>query len=98
MHPKLSEESAQIAYWRSGGYCAAPKCGKQAVDNHHIFYTQAFPELADEPDNVIALCRRCHADHHAASHRLPRSVCKVAERLASTPRMEDWLDRRYGVR
>jgi hypothetical protein len=96
MKPKLSKESAEVAYERSEGDCV--NCLDPATSYHHIFYQTRWPELVDDPDNVIALCDWCHANHHAASHRLPRSVCGLAEALATTEAMEDWLDRIYGVR
>ena len=90
---RLSQESAEVAYWRSGGYCVA--CGGLATDHHHVFYTQRYPDLADDPDNLISLCRGCHANHHSGMRRIPRRLCRHAERLADE-QMLGWLDRRYG--
>lgn len=68
------------------------------LDAHHIFPKQKnkWPELKDEPSNIITVCRDCHERHENASKRLPRSVCKYAESLPMTPAMESYLDRTYG--
>jgi 5-methylcytosine-specific restriction endonuclease McrA len=67
-----------------------------AQDAHHVLYTQRFPELADDPDNVVALCRQCHADHHAASHRLPRKIARHAALLAEgSPQRLSFIERTY---
>lgn len=44
---------------RAGGQCE--KCGKAAaLEIHHREAIQLRPDLALEPDNLIALCRPCH--------------------------------------
>jgi hypothetical protein len=66
------------------------------MDPHHIFDEQHYSELVDEADNIIWLCRRCHANHTTAHKRLKRAVVCRAERLARTPKMEAYLERTYG--
>ena len=95
--PRLSQESAEAAFWRQGGWCAAG-CGRRAEVNHHVFSQQRWPEFVDEETNIVQLCHDCHANHHTAMHRLPRVVARHAERLAVTPQQQDWLTRVYGRR
>ncbi len=71
-------------------------CGALATDNHHVLYTQRWPELGDEPDNLIALCRSCHANHHSGMRRLSRSLCRYAEKLADDGPKQAFLKRTYG--
>src|ERR1039457_3372305 len=99
--PWMSAETRDIAFWRSGGYCACG-CGKPVEpDNpacfHHVLPkgTGKWPELADEPDNVVALAVDCHANQEAGSKRLSRKVIASAERLAVTPQMKSFLARTY---
>jgi len=71
-------------------------CGrKDHLDPHHVFPKQKWPELKWEPDNIIPVCRKCHADHEVAYRRLPRAAVKPAERLATDDRMKAYLDRTY---
>jgi hypothetical protein len=35
-------------------------CGRAAVDMHHLFRRSTSPQLKDDPNNVIPLCRLCH--------------------------------------
>lgn len=95
---KLSEESAKVAYGRLHGErrCGAG-CGELATQWHHIFSQSKFPDLADHPDNLIAVCSDCHERHTNASKRLPRAAVAPAEHLASTPAMENYLERVYGA-
>ena len=71
-------------------------CGGCAVDWHHVFPKSKFPQLRDEKTNLIAVCRRCHANHEVAYRRLPRSAIARAEGLATTDAMRSYLDRTYG--
>jgi hypothetical protein len=94
--PRLSLATAEVVVARCDGWCECGcGCGLRATQHHHVFSQSLFPELADEADNVIALAARCHDLHTLAVRRLPRSVCARAERLAITPRMENYLDRNY---
>lgn len=40
--------------------CEVPGCGKRAVDVHHILGKGKHPELKDDINNLIGLCRECH--------------------------------------
>lgn len=101
--PRLSQGSAREAYSRFNAYGTHHQgfvscicgCGLPAQEWHHIFDQNAYPELADEPDNVVPVGFRCHAEHTNAKRRLPRSVCRYAEGLALTPQMERYLEREY---
>lgn len=93
--PRLSEESAAIALSRSDGFCACG-CGRRATEWHHVFTQQRYPELVDNPDNIVMVASPCHAAHTIAAKRFPRRVCKHAEtHLMMTPQMEAYLDRYY---
>lgn len=92
--PRLSEASASIAYERSDGYCACG-CGRKASEWHHVFDQNHYPELVDEPDNILAVAEYCHRRHTDAVERFDRSICKRAERFAVTPSMENYLDNHY---
>jgi len=35
-------------------------CGKPATDGHHLFRRSDIPEMIDDPNNIIPLCRECH--------------------------------------
>lgn len=40
-------------------------CGKIAkLDVHHIFKRSLFPELKNDPNNFLAICRNCHIKIH----------------------------------
>jgi hypothetical protein len=99
--PKLSDATKAIAYHRSGGVCAC-RCGRRVErDNpaiyHHVFPKQRWPELIDNPDNVVCVAVDCHANHEVASRRLPRRVTRRAALLAEgNPSMLAYLDRVYG--
>jgi hypothetical protein len=93
--PRLSEESARLALERSGGLCACG-CGWTATEWHHVFGQRLYPKLVDEPDNIVAVAARCHSAHTNWVRRFPRATCRHAERLAVTPKMQNYLDRNYG--
>ena len=92
--PRLTHDTASAAWERFGGHCACG-CGRRADEWHHIFDQQRFPELVDEIDNIVAVARRCHEQHTQRTKLFARRVCRFAERLAVTPRMQDYLDRNY---
>lgn len=97
--PKVSQEVLIMVHLRTGGYCACG-CGKPAISTapHHVFPKQRWPELINEPDNLIGVAADCHANHEVASKRLPRYAIRRAERLACTPAMKAYLDRTYDSR
>lgn len=54
-------------YLRFHGYCIedvilCEECGSVAVDIHHI--VKRSQGGSDEPENLIALCRKCHSKKH----------------------------------
>lgn len=91
--PRLSAQTASLAWLRCHGLCEA--CGELGSAWHHVFPQGKWPELADELENVIGSCERCHERHHTATERFPRRVCRRAEALADD-RMLGYLDRTYG--
>ena len=45
------------------GYCE--KCGsKKNLTIHHIKKVAEYPELKNNPDNCITLCKKCHQKIH----------------------------------
>ena len=67
--PRMSEKTMLAAARRSKGHCA---CGCDSDPNswHHIFPRSKWPELIDEPDNVVFIAALCHMRHEAASRRM----------------------------
>lgn len=51
------------AFRRANGNCQ--RCGEPATEVHHRTYVRLFAEW---PDDLEALCSRCHAEEH---HRRP---------------------------
>lgn len=47
---------------RDGYKCVI--CGKPANNAHHLLYKGYFPEYANDVDNGITVCRRCHIAVH----------------------------------
>ena len=85
-----------MVYLRTGGYCACG-CGKRAALEapHHVFAKQRWPELINEPDNLIAAAPDCHARHETAHRRFPQYAVRRARRLATTDAMRAYLARTY---
>ena len=82
---------------RSYGKCVA--CGKQGRDPHHVLPQQRWPELRLVADLIVWVCRRCHDNHEAASHRipyeaLPPCVFDQAMRIAD-PRINAYIHNTY---
>jgi len=48
---------------RDGPHCAV--CGLLGDHAHHILTKARYPELRDDPYNLIFLCHICHADAHS---------------------------------
>jgi hypothetical protein len=91
----MSNATRAIAKERTGGLCACG-CGGYGWSPHHVFPRQRWPELIDEPDNVIYLDPGCHANHESGSRRVPRSAIRCSEHLARTEPMKRYLDSVYG--
>jgi 5-methylcytosine-specific restriction endonuclease McrA len=70
-------------------------CGGRATSHHHIWPQSKYPDLADEPANLLSLCAKCHMDHHSWAKRIPRSLVKHAEHLATTGSQERFLEKNY---
>jgi len=94
--PRLSEGTARVVFLLSDGFCACG-CGRPATEYHHIFSQSKHRNLVDVSDNIVPVAARCHSRHTNAVERFPRSICVRAEGLATTPAMENYLDRVYGV-
>ena len=92
---RLTPETREQVYLRAEGICECG-CGQPAEQFHHALYTRTHPELINEPDNIVAVAWICHASHHNASKRFPRSICHRAERFANTPKIRAELERLYG--
>lgn len=84
---------AEVAWDRDRGVCVG--CGLKARFWHHVLSQQKWPELADEPLNVVAVCRRCHERHHTGVLRLSRSSVRVVEQLELTEPQKRFLERSY---
>lgn len=97
---RVSDDTYRIAYHRTGGRCACG-CGRRVERHnpacyHHVFPKQSWPELIDEPNNVVAVAVDCHANHETAAQRFPRKVTRHAALLAEgDPAMREYLDRTY---
>jgi hypothetical protein len=84
---------------RQHGVCICGCGGRIApfpIGHHHILSKARWPHLTNEPDDIVGVTADCHANHENASKRLPRAACALAERLATTPPMQSYLDRTYG--
>lgn len=51
------------AFRRANGNCE--RCGEPATEVHHKQYLRLF---AESPDDLEALCRKCHAEIHDLQH------------------------------
>ena len=93
---KIPAEVRRAVMRRTKGMCVTG-CGRKAVHLHHVFPKDDahWPELAQEADNLIPVCFVCHGRHELAFKRLTRRHVRHAARLATTPRMEDYLVRTY---
>ena len=94
--PGVSWKAAVAAIDRDGGWCVS--CGnKEAYAQlHHLLPRQKFPDLIDEPANLIVVCSDCHERHENASRRFSRALCRPVEGLHLTPPMKRYLDSIYG--
>src|ERR1039458_7940195 len=77
--PVMALPTRVVAFDRSGGWCVCG-CGRRAQQGHHVFDKNRYPELVDEPDNIVAVARACHERHTSAMERLPRFAIASAER------------------
>lgn len=65
---------------RQGGVCCCG-CGRPIspglIGAHHILPKARWPELVDEPLNVVGVFADCHASHETGMARLPREAVKL---------------------
>lgn len=67
-------------------------CGRRPVEAHHLVPRSKFARGDDavhDPANLIALCHRCHQDHHTRVRLVPREVLAPAEVEFVVGRMGD---------
>ena len=65
----IPEEALEAAVERAGGpWCIV--CDKLAEDPHHVLPVQGWPQHCQESLNLVPICRKCHANHHAAHRRI----------------------------
>lgn len=97
----LGRDTAGVVYRRQNGLCCCG-CGDPIapfpIGYHHVFPKAKWPSLVDVAANVAGTAENCHANHEAASRRLPRWAIAFAEGLAVSPAMRSYLDRIYGLR
>lgn len=55
--------SNEAEFRETAKLCAA--CGRSGVDLAHMHSRGARPELKDDPENWIPLCRECHTEQHS---------------------------------
>ena len=61
-------------------------CGGVTSEMHHYVQKSLSSNLRYDPDNLIPLCRACHAKHHLAGDPyIVETICRV--------RGEAWADR-----
>jgi 5-methylcytosine-specific restriction endonuclease McrA len=72
-------------------------CNRQAHHGHHIIYKQHLRKREDADErlwdlrNHLPVCAACHAKHHSAFERIPRSLLsEQALEFAREVRL-DWL-------
>lgn len=83
---------------RQRGLCITLGCRRKPWQRHHILPVTRFPELELEPDNLVAICPECHADHESANKPLLRSwlpACALALAARVGGRAEAEIDRHY---
>lgn len=66
---------------RSGGLCE--NCGRAATQTHHKTYDRLYNERLDD---LMDVCRPCHAFFSGQAHVDPRLVCCTPEEA------QEWVD------
>lgn len=80
---------------RQGGRCACG-CGAATDVIARVFDAKQWPELYDEPDNVIAMRARCW-ECHLVVPCVPIRATRHAQRFATTPAMRSYLREHFVV-
>jgi len=75
-------------------------CGAPATEAHHAIEAQYlrrhYPLHVYDTRNAVPVCGRCHANHTAATRRLPRACLPVeAETFAAALGLTHLLERYY---
>lgn len=96
----MSREVCERVRYRQRGKCACG-CGRRIapfpIGFHHVFPKgdRMWPELVNEPRNIVGLAADCHANHETGMTRLPRSAVAIAEALVADARMGRYLETHY---
>lgn len=96
-HSPVPADAKREALKRQGGHCLL--CSERGyLDPHHALPKDDWPDLVQLADNLLMLCRGCHANHEHAFRRvrrdeLPACVLALAEREG--PRALAYIDRIY---
>jgi 5-methylcytosine-specific restriction endonuclease McrA len=78
-NPRPERYERSLAMRRSNELCIV--CDKPARDLHHVLPVRHFPELVNEVENLVAMCRPCHMNHESAFRRIYANelpACTVA--------------------
>jgi hypothetical protein len=97
--PWMSERTRATVFARQHGRCICG-CGQPIASGpigyHHIWPRQRWPELADDPANVVGVTADCHAKHESASRVLPCAcVAVVTEGIVVDNQMRAYFERHY---
>lgn len=67
--PPLPAHVTTTVRERSHGRCVV--CGERGHHCHHILPQSKWPDWRLMSDLIVLVCRTCHANHHAATRRIP---------------------------
>jgi len=68
------ERCESFGYWEEGGARSIPVWHPHRYHAAHIFGTQSYPNIAEDPRNLICLCENCHKWFHAHTGEWPKFV------------------------
>ncbi len=96
VHPDVARE----VYKRQKGLCICG-CGKPIAEGpiglHHVLPKARFPELAQDPRNIVGVTAKCHANHESAYRRLKRyALAPIVASLLTTAQRRSYFRRTYG--
>lgn len=86
----------QVVIRREDGLCAVCHRPHDRMNVHHILDRRAFPEIAFDPINLIALCPSCHKfSPYTSAHKCPVYFCEWLKknRPEQYARAVEYLDR-----